>query len=97
VKYHQKRACIDCPFSKHNTKVILTTERLKQILKEQSFTCHKKRDLQCAGHMLINRMDNEFYRMAKIMRYELQLEGHQEVFKSHDECIQYHAEKMKDF
>lgn len=47
--------------------------------------------------MLINKMDNQFYRMAKIMRVELQLEGHDEVFKSHDECIEHHHEKMKEF
>ena len=49
---HVKKPCKDCPFRKDSLQGWLVKERMAKILEQQSFVCHKKHDLQCAGHML---------------------------------------------
>jgi len=60
-------------------------------LKQDSFVCHKKTDLQCAGHMLMNGENNGFVRLAKGMGLSLKLSGRELVFKSSSACIEHHA------
>lgn len=51
---HIKKPCRDCPFRKDTLKGWLGEERIREIITADSFVCHKKTDMQCAGHMLVN-------------------------------------------
>ena len=86
-----KKPCKDCPFRKDSLKGWLGRERMAEILETDSFVCHKKTDLQCAGHMLINENDNGFVRLAGRMGIPLNLTGKELVFESRSDCIEHHA------
>lgn len=88
---HVKKPCKDCPFKKSSLKAWLGEERMKEILISDSFVCHKKTDLQCAGHMLINGSDNGFVRLAGRLGITLDLSGREEVFESLSECVSHHT------
>lgn len=64
---------------------------MAEILESESFVCHKKTDLQCAGHMLINDDRNGFVRLARRLGIELDLSGKDLVFQSAQGCIDHHA------
>lgn len=86
-----KKPCRDCPFRKDCLKGWLGKERMEEILNHDSFVCHKKNDLQCAGHILINEDDNLFYRLAKKLNIKLELSGSQLVFENKKDCIDHHS------
>lgn len=52
--------------------------------------CHKKTDLQCAGHMLIRGQENDFVELADRFRMDLGLKGEELVFESEMDCIEHH-------
>jgi len=85
-----KKPCKDCPFRKDTLKGWLGKERMQEILDQQSFVCHKKTHLQCAGHMLINGNDNEFFRLAGRLGIPLELSGKELVFDSREACAAHH-------
>lgn len=87
---HIKKPCRDCPFRKDTLKGWLGEERMTEILAADSFVCHKKTDMQCAGHMLINGAANGFVRLAGRLGIELDLTGKAQVFDSRAECIAHH-------
>jgi hypothetical protein len=86
-----KKPCKECPFRQDSLKGWLGKERMTEILESESFVCHKKTDLQCAGHMLISGMDNGFVRLAGRMGIELTLSGKDLVFGSREACIEHHS------
>ena len=86
-----KSPCADCPFRKDSKINSLGGNRMTQILQQESFACHKKHHLQCAGHMLIMKENNLFYRLAKHLEFEFELSGEELVFSSPEECIQSHS------
>lgn len=86
-----KKPCKDCPFRKDTLKGWLGAERMTEILQCDSFVCHKKTDLQCAGHMLIKGDENAFVRLANTLGIELQLTGKELVFETTEECIKHHS------
>jgi len=85
-----KKPCKDCPFRKDSLKGWLGKERMQNILMSESFVCHKKIELQCAGHMLIKNDENVFVQLANRLHLETGLTGHELVFNSKDECINHH-------
>ncbi|MBO9492204.1 hypothetical protein J7384_17720 [Endozoicomonas sp. G2_1] len=85
-----KKPCAQCPFRKDTLKGWLGSERMTEILEQQSFVCHKKQHLQCAGHMLINGDKNDFVRLAGRLNIELELTGKELVFDTQKECIEHH-------
>ncbi|KZN20479.1 MULTISPECIES: DUF6283 family protein [Pseudomonas] len=87
---HIKKPCRDCPFRKDTLKGWLGEERMTEILAADSFVCHKKTYMQCAGHMLINDAANGFVRLAGRLGIELDLSGKEHVFESRDACIAHH-------
>lgn len=90
---HIKKPCLDCPFRKDTIKGWLGEERMTEILRADSFVCHKKKDMQCAGHMLINGQDNAFVRLAARLRIPLDLTGKEQVFESKAACIAHHKDE----
>jgi hypothetical protein len=48
---------------------------MAEILAADSFVCHKKTDVQCAGHMLNNDQDNAFVPLAGRLRIPFILTG----------------------
>lgn len=86
-----KKPCKHCPFRKDSLKGWLGEERMAGILNSDSFVCHKKTDLQCAGHMLINGDSNSFVRLANRLGIELKLSGAGLVFDSQQDCIEHHS------
>ncbi|HGM8087242.1 TPA: DUF6283 family protein [Pseudomonas aeruginosa] len=90
---HIKKPCRDCPFRKDTMKGWLGEERMTGILRADSFVCHKKKDMQCAGHMLINGEDNAFVRLAARLQIPLDLTGKEQVFESKAACIAHHKDE----
>lgn len=86
-----KAPCKNCPFRKDTLRGWLGSDRMTEILESQSFVCHKKTNLQCAGHMLVNGQKNDFVRLAGRLGIELDLSGKELVFDSAEECIQHHS------
>lgn len=89
-----KKPCADCPFRKDTLKGWLGKVRMSEILERDTFVCHKKTHLQCAGHMLIKDDDNQFVRMAKVLGIELELSGRELIFDSEQDCIEHHKERI---
>ena len=87
---HCKKPCRDCPFRKDSLNGWLGAERMAEILAQRSFVCHKKKHLQCAGHMLINDDNNDFVRLARILNIELPLSGRELVFDTASDCVEHH-------
>lgn len=88
---HIKKPCRDCPFRKDSLRGWLGKDRITEILAAESFVCHKKTDMQCAGHMLINGPDNAFVRVAAQLRISLDLTGDEQIFESKAACIEHHS------
>lgn len=87
---HIKAPCRDCPFRKDSLKGWLGEQRAAEILAADSFVCHKRTDMQCAGHMLINGNDNAFVRAAAMLNIALDLSEREQVFASKAACIDHH-------
>lgn len=86
-----KRQCKDCPFRKDSLRGWLGNKRMAEILNAKSFVCHKKIDLQCAGHMLIKGLDNDFVMLASRLQIETGVKGRELVFDTVEECIDHHS------
>lgn len=83
--------CKDCPFRKDTKRGWLGSDRMKEILKQDSFTCHKTdKTQQCAGHMLVKGSYNRFVSLAKYMSIQLKLSGSELLFDTEQECIKHH-------
>lgn len=90
-----KKPCKECPFRKTSLKGWLGKRRMAEIIKQDSFVCHKNTNLQCAGHMLMNGEDNGFVQLANRLGAELKLSGEHLIFDSKKKCIQHHAFRSK--
>lgn len=90
-----KKPCSNCPFRKDSLKGWLGS-RMEDYVSAQSFVCHKKTTLQCAGHMLLNGTDNGFVRLANRLGLEIQLSGRELVFDTRDDCIAHHASESNE-
>lgn len=88
---HIKKPCRDCPFRKNSLKGWLGERRMTEILAADSFVCHKKTNMQCAGHMLVKGSENVFVRTAARMNIALDLSGGEQVFETHAACIAHHT------
>jgi hypothetical protein len=92
---HTKKPCSGCPFRKDTMQGWLGKSRMQGILNQEGFVCHKKPDQQCAGHMLIKGYENDFVRLAGLMKIELALSGRDLVFDTADECANHHADGIE--
>jgi hypothetical protein len=90
-----KSPCAQCPFRKDALKGWLGSERMTEILSHRSFVCHKKQHLQCAGHMLIKGVSNDFVKLAGRLGINLELSGKELVFDNEQSCINHHANKSR--
>lgn len=86
-----KHPCKECPFRKDSLKGWLGEVRMTEILDAHSFVCHKRTNLQCAGHMLIKGEENDFVRLASRLNLSTGLTGHELVFANTSDCIAHHA------
>ena len=93
---NMNQPCKDCPFRKDTLVGWLGEGRVSDILNQRSFVCHKKTDLQCAGHMLIKGSENDFVALAERMGSETGLSGRELVFDSEDDCINHHTIGAKE-
>lgn len=86
------KPCKDCPFRKDSMKGWLGAARMKDILNQGSFTCHKTNQaLQCAGHMIIRGERNDFVQLATRLRHPLNLSGKELIFETEEELINHHS------
>lgn len=85
-----KQPCKDCPFRKDSLKGWLGKERMADIIKAESFVCHKNNELQCAGHMILNQEDNIFVKTTKACRLSLSLKNKELIFDNKEDCIEHH-------
>ncbi|MBM64114.1 MAG: hypothetical protein CL484_14290 [Acidobacteria bacterium] len=88
---HIQKPCRDCPFRKDTLKGWLGKQRMVEILAAESFVCHKKTDMQCAGHMLLKGGENAFVQLAGRLNIPLDLSGADLVFDTETACITHHA------
>jgi hypothetical protein len=84
-----KKPCKHCPFKKTSLKGWLG-HRIENDLKADNFVCHKKTELQCAGHMLLKGEENRFVQFAKLLKIPLELSGRELVFDTKEDCILHH-------
>lgn len=87
---HQKAPCINCPFRKTALKGWLGSKRAEEIAGNGSFVCHKKKHLQCAGHMLLLQQSNQFVSLASMLKIPLELKGREQVFDTTQAFIKHH-------
>ena len=94
-----KRPCKNCPLTKSCTPNWLGEERITEILESDNFVCHEttgvagnnpKITKQCAGHLIINKSSNIFYRLAEFYKIDLELAGSERVFDNYEDCIKHH-------
>lgn len=94
---HQKTPCKDCPFTKTSLKWWLWEQRIKEILKANTFVCHKslmwkrKERKQCAWHMIIKWGQNMYVSLSKMLWIDTKLSWQERVFSSEQECIKHHT------
>lgn len=86
---NRKNPCKDCPFRKDSMRGWLP-RRIKQIIESDSFVCHKNNSLQCAGHLILMKESNQFYRLAKALGLDLGLKNEHLIFDSPEDCIKHH-------
>jgi hypothetical protein len=92
-----RQPCSGCPFRKTTLKGWLGEERIEEILRADTFVCHKTtkgqtRDRrQCAGHMLLKGKKNSFVLLTELMDIDLKLSGRDLVFATEKECIKHHS------
>ena len=94
---NMKSPCANCPFRKDTMKGWLGAERMKEILAQDSFVCHKTVDeekgierKQCAGHMSIKGFDNAFVRTANNMGINVNVSNREVLFDSEADCVEHH-------
>lgn len=85
-----KKPCAQCPFRKDTMKSWLGAQRMTEMLTQDSFVCHKKQHLQCAGHMLILGHHNTFVNLVNRMNISLELSGRELIFDTAMGCINHH-------
>ena len=88
-----KRPCCGCPFRKDTLKGWLGERRMTEVLKADTFVCHKDTNKQCVGHMLIKGVSNSFVRLANKIGYKLDLSGNELVFNDYQSCIKHHSNR----
>ena len=86
-----KAPCKNCPFRKDSLKGWLGEDRMKEICRADSFVCHKKPDLQCAGHMILLEGNNSFFRLYLRLGVRLDLQGRSLIFDSVLDCVTHHT------
>ena len=97
------KPCANCPFRKDSLKGWLGATRMTEIIKGESFVCHKTTSgkqserKQCAGHMLLLTYNNEFYRLAKRLFPKFKLSGRELVFDTVTDAIKHHGLKRERF
>lgn len=90
---YQKAPCADCPFRKDTLKGWLGKERMTEICQADSFVCHKRNDLQCAGHMTLLKTDNMFVRLMAVLGMQPIIKNQESIFESVEDCIAHHDNK----
>ena len=89
--------CRDCPFRKDAPKGWLGEERIRIILAQTAFPCHKTINgyesdrLQCAGHMILKGNKNDFVALAKALNIQLNLKNQDAIFETEPDCIEHHS------
>ena len=90
-KYFKAKPCSECPFRKDCTPGWLGAERVAGILDSENFTCHKTKDLQCAGHILVSPDRNMANRLRLAFTGEpLPVQGRELVFESGEAMKEHH-------
>ena len=89
---HCTKPCGECPFRADSMEGWLGEDRMRGILEQGSFTCHKtNKGLQCAGHMIIRGEQNDFVALANGMGIDLDLSGQELIFQNESDLIAHHA------
>lgn len=90
-----KTPCNQCPFRKDTISGWLN-ERAHEIAEAESFVCHKTLNTklkQCAGFILLVGDQSLMSRVAKVLKFDLELSGSELVFDSKRDFIEHHGGK----
>jgi len=86
-----KTPCGNCPFRQDTMQGWLGEKRITEILQATTFVCHKNTKMQCAGFMLMQKEESEFYRAAtRMFPDSFKLQGQELIFKSKEDCVNHH-------
>lgn len=88
---YQKAPCSNCPFRKDSLKGWLGKERMTDICSTDSFACHKRNDLQCAGHMALLGQASAFVRIMNALGFTPEIRNTHQVFDDIQDCIDHHS------
>lgn len=91
---HCKSPCNNCPFRKDSLQGWLGEIRIKDILNNNSFVCHKTQNnfKQCAGFMIIKKNESTFVKAAELFKIDLELKNEDLIFDTKEDCIIHHTE-----
>lgn len=89
-----KHPCSNCPWRKDSLQGWLG-EGIEAHAQERSFVCHKtarpgKERKQCAGHMLLKKRENFYFKLAEDNNIDLELRGEELIFDSVEDAIIHH-------
>jgi len=65
-------------------------ERMTETLDANSSVCHKKTELQYAGHMFINENNNDFVQLANRLGIKMKLTGRELALDNQINCTSQH-------
>lgn len=93
---YMQKACSNCPFRKDCLEGWLGESRMEEILQQDSFVCHKTANgsdeakRQCGGHIAIKRESNIFWRIAKAIGINIEIQNKEELFDNEKDLIKHH-------
>lgn len=89
---YKKKPCKNCPLRKGSQKV--GKEEISYILQTQNYYCQatpKKSDkMACAGHLILKKQENQFYRFSHKIGIRLELQETESVFNTTYDASKYH-------
>ena len=88
---NMSKPCKNCPFRQDSLKGWLGKGRMEEIVAADTFVCHANTNQQCAGHMLLLKEGNAFYRLATRLNIHLELRGEDLIFNTEQDCIDHHT------
>ncbi|UZR95952.1 hypothetical protein [Chondrinema litorale] len=92
---HQKELCKSCPFLKNCMP--LGGEKMMEVYKTDAYLCShttEENTMYCAGHMLLLKYCNTYYRRAKFLNIELELTGQDQVFHRVRDWVDHHLNEI---
>src|SRR5690606_17867909 len=90
---YMKAPCGNCPFRKDVMKGWLGADRAREIVECDNFVCHKKNQMQCAGHMHVARTNIFVTLVINLYKIVPPIKNVGVLFESSEDFINHHDPK----